>query len=67
MGIGAVIGGFTGSVITYWVAERIGFREGTMRMQKHYKKTQRELETTEMPAPNEEIEKPDSIGIGLGW
>lgn len=59
IGIGAGVGSFIGCVITFWVAEGVGFREGTRHMQKHYEEMasrKRQPEITEMPAPTEEVE-----------
>lgn len=59
IGFGALVGSFVGCMITFWVAEGVGFREGTRHMQKHYEEMasrKRQPEITEMPAPTEMVE-----------
>lgn len=65
IGIGAVMGGCFGAIITFWVAEGIGFRQGVLVTQKHHEVLaaqkhgpEQELTEgpTEIPAPKENIE-----------
>lgn len=56
VGVGAVLGGLTGSVLAFWVGFRAGIREGARQMQKYYESASVQNQTIEMPAPEEVIE-----------
>ena len=72
VGIGAVLGGCIGAVITFWVAEGRGFREGILRQQKHYEEILRiqhgqsplngREQNVETHAPEEIVEADKVVG-----
>lgn len=58
-GIGVVIGGFFGAIITFWVAEGIGFRQGVMLTQKHHETlVAQKHEPKQEPEPDSKEETP---------
>lgn len=75
MGIGSVLGGFVGAVMTFWVAEGKGFREGVVLQQKHHEEilriqngqgssTPNEQERNEVtPAPEEIVEADEAVEV----